>query len=1619
MSRAILSKDTSQTSQTSHFLSLKSLTLRGQIEDPNEKFYIWSTKAEKVPGTNGIDLESGTSHDNFVCALKYGFIALVSEPTESNLIVEIDSSDGLVEWFSLLNDNKKEGYKFSLKFDNQQKIESFHFSFSNPWALPFGSATKDLEFSFGDDSKQIPESGISLDGTTLYCGLDESLLKPIEPTIRAVITYSGLASMLSYIPAIILDTEVTLDASTAKDNRNALWFRPANHFETTFRTQFELTTLENLQNELNIIPDLIIKDANIVCKRVLGAMDTSTAQVPINAGQIIFYTTVLVGSEKSEMKAAILWLQTSIKIILEPTLESLASMLSWIAGFTGASLDVHQILEDSGAFKKDAIKLRRITIGLALGDAAYPATEVSDFRVDIEVPATFGQDHDSVQTVVFLITYSWTATIGGLGSLIGQLWTGFDVTKTTSPTYEPWTELKPITEDPADRIKLLKIIPGGETVDNLPNYIPTDITEAYISVSDKNFAIRATVKASSGAEPGDLPQPYLGLLRLAFSYTWSPASSFTLQFKILAGLRPSVASKHKDPATIQGQLDYDSKAKTWGLKGSINGLYASTLAEFFDTSSAQHVMPLIESISLDKLELEYSYKKSNVAVTSVGSSFKINGTLLIASLTLELDFVYEDTWKFSAKLHPTDAEATIGDVIKSILNDDQLDIPAFLADMPFSSKSGTLNIKVAKEKAKAKSNTAVAESFLFTAEVNVGPIEVVFVQYHGADWLDTLPSKRLLKVAINPIGKLDLDIPLIGHIDQPLDEVSYTWVQDETALDKKTPGLSRKEITNINASLADSLVFNDKFKEQKPEDVLVSAGSHFFIIANKPTGGKICVLDYCFKKSAKKSLDARENEEEDSGTGAEAPLKKKTGPLTFSNVGLKWASGKLVIKFDATMDLGPLNFSLLGFSINVALKRIDQPPEIWPGLEGLSALYDKDPLIIGGIIRHGVQEDLEYFAGGLIIGFVPWQFTAAGFYGNAIGPTGNKFNSVFIFMKLDGPLLTLEFAEISGVTGGFGYKSDVKMPAIDKVVEFPFVASKSVPGNDALKALEDLTKPGGWFSPMDDTYWAAVGLKVSAFEMISLDAVAMVQFGTSIKLSIVAVATGDIPSLKAKAKFSHIELGILVMVDFDTGVFKAEAQLSPSSYVLHPDCHLTGGFGLYYWFEAPHCDKSKTGDFVFTLGGYHQAFKVPDGYPNPPRLGISWSLGSSLSFSGQAYFAITPKACMAGGRLHASFSSGPIEAWFDAFADFLINYKPFHFIATGGISIGVRVNIDILFIHTHISVEIGADLTLWGPPVAGSVHVSLWVVSFTISFGDSEDEGDPLSLIDFYDLVLQLGDTPSLELQSASVSQEPFKPPKNQGHLFLVQSGMLNESEIPEREQNEIWTVRGGSFSFVVACKIAIKSATLTDVTEKTLDSPYDVYGKPTKLTQALTSNLAVTIEQDPTSLDMEEEEEGWRMERHIKQVPTALWQKYSSSTDPTGGNNHISDLLNADSEGTPQMMGVLFIAPPPIIAADPFPAFNIEDASLVSLQAEKPFPDFKDAHPDWIPTKPAPGEKQWKDVHDYWEKPVMGLPAQEDFVTMFKSAFAWGDKISKWKMPERLGKKFDDLYIAAPLLTT
>ncbi|KAL7931801.1 hypothetical protein V8C35DRAFT_329162 [Trichoderma chlorosporum] len=1664
-------------------------------EIENGKTYtIYASTASKQPGEDVQILKAGTPTDKFVASLnKEQDIILSGTP---NLTADLADTDKTRKWFQSFDT----GATGSVSLDNvnDKNIEKFTVSLTAPWALTFNSAVDVLLFTFGSSNGLIGggaeprfvSPGIDANGKMLTLGLDFTKTKDITGVkLGDLFKYVGAQNMVDYfLPKKLSALPLTLKQPGGKDDpkRNALWLVPGADMSTTIRLQFQFEQLTYLQNLLSIgLKGLTLTSADAVCKRKLVLGQTDKGPLPVDQGTVALSIGCTVkGSNGSapevKMVAGVEFGPRSLSLTFIFLSESpLKGLLMWLAELIDEP-DLEEFINGLLSKKEGSLSvlsattLRRFTVGLKTESGKY-SPKLANLSFDIEVTANIGTAK-SGKPAVFLLSYRWNRDTGGLGTLEGQLWN--DTTPTDNLDLQPWVEtwniLVPVTKDAAPSIEIASLIPG-QTVVNIPDTLPSEISRAYIQLSDHSFAISGTATAKK-ITPGSAPQPYLGQISLDASFEWGNSNTaFVLKFAFSAGIVPSVSAKHQVPAVLVGSLSYESQAKKWELNASLSNLYASTLVEFFDDDVKDAVCPLIESIVIDSLKVQYTYEGITEGTDkgkSKGTSFSINGDLLIAGLELDLAFTHDKTgFKFTAFLNPVDVNVTIGDVLEDILGDDEIELPDFVANTPLvtdNKKAFQLDV----EKKTATIGKVESTWFHFLAQLNLGPVHVKFAQLRSSDWGKTASSKRLIQVAVDGFSNEKVTIPLVGDVQQPLDELYFLWVQDPDSAKNPQPGkeagLTRKDLAQVNNGSTDPILVKDKIDPNlaKDTDILVAAGCHFAVIIHSPTGERSCLLDYAFMKPKPKTKQSQSGSEkalvlksgkgkkeepaDDGSPSAQAPFKKKAGPISISNVGLKYKEKKLGLKFDAAFELGPVGFSLIGFTIMVDIKSLRSTPSFSASIEGLAAAFDKPPLTIAGIIRHGNTGGIDYYAGGLIVGWVPYQFQAAGFYGTVTPKDQEAFKSVFVFAKLDGPLITLEFAEISGICGGFGYNSNVRVPKAEEIYQFPFIASTDLGGAaNAMEALQKLIDPGpsGWFQPLNDTYWAAVGMKIDAFEMISLDAVVVVQFGQAIKLGIFALALADIPNAKSPTKFAHVELGIAAVADFEYGTLKIEAQLSPRSFILVQDCHLTGGMGLYYWFDAPKADQSVVGDFVFTLGGYHQAYLVPAGYPNPPRLGISWSIGSNLSITGQAYFAITPKACMGGGRLHASFSAGPLEAWFDAFADFLINYKPFHFNAQAGLSVGVRFNIDFLFIHTHISVEIGAQLYLWGPPLAGRVHVDFWIVAFDINFGDSEQKVEAVDLLKFYQLVLQASKDQSQTAQAfitmgeATEEEEEEEektamladddkypdPDKNEAHNFLAQTGLLNDVESPERKPNDPWVVRAGSFSFIVACKMAINEFK-NEKGKDPIIKGGDVFSKPMQLDQSMTSTLLVTVAQN------NKEDSGWQYEKYTKNVPRALWAKYDPSLDPSGGKNNINDLLKGDDSSVTLMMGVKLTAPKAQIAPDPFPAFDVADASLQRLWATKPFPTIANANTAWEPVEPFKKkdedekevedfEKQYAAVLDNWSNPSWGTEddGQKGFVGILAESFKW-DKPDALKsiagIPERLKKGFMNMYVAAPLLT-
>lgn len=249
-----------------------------------------------------------------------------------------------------------------------------------------------------------------------------------------------------------------------------------------------------------------------------------------------------------------------------------------------------------------------------------------------------------------------------------------------------------------------------------------------------------------------------------------------------------------------------------------------------------------------------------------------------------------------------------------------------------------------------------------------------------------------------------------------------------------------------------------------------------------------------------------------------------------------------------------------------------------------------------------------------------------------------------------------------------------------------------------------------------------------------------------------------------------------------------------------------------------------------------------------------------------------------------------MHAWLTAWADFLMQYHPFKFIADIGLEVGVKFTLELLFVSIDISVTLRAELTLWGVPFGGEVYVDFWVFGFTIAFG--EDQSDPaITLAAFEELLMQVPDADSATAagdQSGTV---------NRMHVLSVETGRYTEKAKAgdsTTKRGDIWEVKRGGFVFRVQSRVPLQSveqpAFASDkeksaVTRAASSTPF--YARPMHLQTQLTSTMTVSIrkhelitveEETPTGkVTTTKHNDGPDLEFTpvkpvLKQVPLALW---------------------------------------------------------------------------------------------------------------------------------------------------
>jgi hypothetical protein len=330
------------------------------------------------------------------------------------------------------------------------------------------------------------------------------------------------------------------------------------------------------------------------------------------------------------------------------------------------------------------------------------------------------------------------------------------------------------------------------------------------------------------------------------------------------------------------------------------------------------------------------------------------------------------------------------------------------------------------------------------------------------------------------------------------------------------------------------------------------------------------------------------------------------------------------------------------------------------------------------------------------------------------------YPSLFVYAVLDYPIGGPSFFFVTGLAAGFGYNRLLHVPPVDQVAQFPLISEVMPPEDGAVvpaaggppNPLAELEKLRAYVVPSPGDLFLAVGIRFTSFKQIDSFALLTILFGRRFEIDVLGLSTLKAPNTQGVSPpLAEVQMALKASFIPDEGFLGVEAQLTSASYLFSRNCHLTGGFAFYSWFSGDHA-----GDFVTTIGGYHPRFSPPAHYPRVPRLGFNWQVNAELSIKGDAYFALTPTALMAGGHLQAAWISGNLSASFNAGADFLVAWKPYHYEADIYVNIGVRYTYHFFGTHT-ISVDVGADLSIWGPEFSGRAHIHLWIVTFDVTFG--------------------------------------------------------------------------------------------------------------------------------------------------------------------------------------------------------------------------------------------------------------------------------------------------------------
>ena len=718
------------------------------------------------------------------------------------------------------------------------------------------------------------------------------------------------------------------------------------------------------------------------------------------------------------------------------------------------------------------------------------------FGLDLEIALSAGAEPG--KHVAFHGGLHWER---GATRVLAEIWSnGHEpiIGEKLNPYYDTYQSFKPSGEGLQDYISIPYLFDPKGSI-KLPAGIPDRISRASLEFSlgaVRFLNIEATLACSLPESKESLPPVMLQEIMLIYNRNFTDKYT-QFYFRGVVALQPP---RHlggvRGQAYMGVSLKYEAtnNISNWTLSAEATGLEIAHLYTLLPTDGSNHaIMNFMSNISIKHVGATYEYNSSGLP-----SKLTLDGVLQIGPVELKLDYYHKGAeWEFKASVKPNpdlrEKKTTLKELLHDFVDDDTMSsVPNFVQNFELNLDELGIDLICFRDKLNDKPDAPSYIVFVFVIKVNKFSVTFAQLQERNGAFPKSgtkSKAKRLLRLSLSAFPKVE--VPIVQELPKPFDELDFLWASEDITID---------EVVLINKH-----AFKDKSpvsyqESQKKEGVspaLVS-GCHFQVILNEQSQPK-CILDYAFngaKHATKKAdMDAANTNPNDQGVSTaaalpgasqdggtkSAPMSRTTKGLSISNISLSMKDkGKLSITLDAKVMLGPLAFELIGFTVNLDLnlfKNFD-PTTFHAdfGLSGMAVAFSRPPATLAGMFVH---KDLgggrSQYMGGLAIGVGVWEFLAAGVYEEYAG-----WNSIFVFAKLNGPLISFGFAEVNGIVGGFGYNSAIRMPAVTEVTDFPFVqinTNKREAASNIIDQFKELTNTGekGWFKAAKDSYWLAAG----------------------------------------------------------------------------------------------------------------------------------------------------------------------------------------------------------------------------------------------------------------------------------------------------------------------------------------------------------------------------------------------------------------------------------------------------------------------------------------------------------------------------------------------------------------